>query len=361
MADDQTVRFALALTTAVAGLVAFIITLLGARMLTRSRHPLIPFDHPNHRSLHSLPTARIGGVAITAGVLAGWMASIITMSLSAGVTRTLAGLSTPGADAPWLAQSALRVILLAAGFLMLIGFIDDHRSLSVRVRFGFQVVCAAIALFAMDLALDWPIQFLVLIGIVWMTNLYNFMDGADGLAASTATIGFAALALLAYAATDIRIMLICAVLAAASSAFLIVNWSPARAFLGDTGSIPLGFLAATLAIVGSARGDWPLWCAMLVFAPFITDATVTLLRRSWRREKVWQAHRSHYYQRLVLLGWRHGDVARAYGAANLICAAIAITIQHARPHVQAAGIALIGIGLLSAALLIDRRWARRPD
>ena len=109
-------------------------------------------------------------------------------------------------------------------------------------------------------------------------------------------------------------------LAAASAGFLTCNFPPARIFLGDTGSTALGFLAAACGLWGSRTGLFPFWVALLVFSPFIVDATVTLLRRLLRGEKVWEAHRSHYYQRLVLLGWGHRRTVLVEYALMLVCA-----------------------------------------
>jgi UDP-N-acetylmuramyl pentapeptide phosphotransferase/UDP-N-acetylglucosamine-1-phosphate transferase len=140
---------------------------------------------------------------------------------------------------------------------------------------------------------------------VWMLNLYNFMDGMDGLAGGMATIGFAGLALLGYTAGDLTYAACCAAVGAASAGFLSGNWPPARLFLGDVGSSSLGLLAAGCTLWGASAGLFPLWVGWLIFSPFIVDATWTLLRRAKHGERLWDAHRSHHYQRLVLAGWGH--------------------------------------------------------
>jgi len=162
---------------------------------------------------------------------------------------------------------------------------------------------------------------LLILAVGWITNLYNFMDGSDGLAGGMSVIGFGAYALAA-GASPLATVSLC--IAAAAGAFLVFNFHPARIFLGDVGSIPLGFLAGALGLVGWRGDAWPLWFPLLVFAPFIADATVTLARRAARGERVWQAHREHYYQRLVRsrLGHR-GTAALAYVAMGL-CAAAAL-------------------------------------
>src|SRR5262245_1457719 len=137
------------------------------------------------------------------------------------------------------------------------------------------------------------------------------MDRSDGLAGGMAVFGFSFYAVAAWLAGSTEFALVNLSIAAAAGAFLVFNFHPARIFLGDAGSVPLGFLAAALGLIGWLQRDWTGWFPILVFSPFIMDASVTLARRLLRREKVWQAHRDHYYQRLVRLGWGHGRTALA--------------------------------------------------
>ena len=126
--------------------------------------------------------------------------------------------------------------------------------------------------------------------------------------------------------------------------------------MGDVGSIPLGFLAATIGVLGWTNGLWPISFPLVVFAPFILDATVTLFRRALRKERIWQAHRDHYYQRLVLSGWTHGRLAIAEYAIMLVCAVSAVTLTLV-PRIGVVPISL-GVALVLVALMImvDRRW-----
>jgi UDP-N-acetylmuramyl pentapeptide phosphotransferase/UDP-N-acetylglucosamine-1-phosphate transferase len=170
--------------------------------------------------------------------------------------------------------------------------------------------------------------------MVWMTNLFNFMDGSDGLAGGMAAIGFGTLAAAAAASGLGPLALACAAVASASLGFLIHNFPPARVFLGDAGSVPLGFLAGAFGIYGALAGAWPLWFPLLVFSPFIADATVTLLRRALRREPFWRAHRSHAYQRLVMAGWTRRELAlRGYGLMAA-AAASALLARVQGPEIQ---------------------------
>jgi UDP-N-acetylmuramyl pentapeptide phosphotransferase/UDP-N-acetylglucosamine-1-phosphate transferase len=194
--------------------------------------------------------------------------------------------------------------------------------------------------------------------ILWMINLYNFMDGMDGFAGGMAVIGFTTLAWLGRA--DAGFAAVNLTIAAASAGFLAYNFPPARLFLGDTGSTALGFLAAACSLWGSAAGLFPFWAALWVFSPFIVDATVTLLRRLMRGERVWEAHRSHYYQRLVLLGWGHRRTVLAEYVLMLACAGSAMLAVHLPTH--SAFLLALGVGSVYGLLMGGvRRLERRQE
>jgi UDP-N-acetylmuramyl pentapeptide phosphotransferase/UDP-N-acetylglucosamine-1-phosphate transferase len=296
-----------------------------AWLLRRGR---LPMDHPNERSLHATPTPRIGGLGIMSGVLVAVV---------------------------WLADMALLPVILGAFALAAVSVLDDVRGLPVRVRFLAHFVSAAGCLLALGLT-GWPLL-AGTFAVVWMTNLYNFMDGSDGLAGGMAAIGFGALALSAWLGDAPGLAVFCASIAAAALAFLRFNFPPARVFMGDAGSIPLGFMAATLGILGAQQGVWPWLFPLLVFSPFIVDASVTLARRALRGEKVWQAHRSHYYQRAVLLDATHRQLALTAYALMLAMAALAFALR-SFPQYSVWVLILSAATYLLIFLAIDRRWHR---
>jgi UDP-N-acetylmuramyl pentapeptide phosphotransferase/UDP-N-acetylglucosamine-1-phosphate transferase len=290
------------------------------------RYGRLPMDHPNERSLHATPTPRIGGLGIMAGV---------------------------GMASAWLADATLLPIILAAFALAMVSVLDDVRGLPVALRFLAHFVAAVACLLA--LGLDGWVLLPATLAVVWMTNLYNFMDGSDGLAGGMAAIGFGALALAAWLGGAPSLAMFCASIAAAALAFLRFNFPPARVFMGDAGSIPLGFLAAALGIDGAAHGVWPWLFPLLVFSPFIVDASVTLARRALRGEKIWRAHRSHYYQRVVLLGATHRQLALAAYALMLLVSALAFALLFLPQH--AAWVLILSASLYLLVLFaIDRRW-----
>ncbi len=212
----------------------------------------------------------------------------------------------------WLLLSPNLPATVGAAFLALLGvsMLDDVGGLSVVVRLVAHVVAAgAVAWEMVTPGFGWPAAMVVALAVAWMINLYNFMDGSDGLAGGMALFGFSFYGIAAWLSGSTEFAMLNLSVAAAAAGFLAFNFHPARIFMGDVGSVPLGFLAASFGLVGWLQRDWPWWFPLLVFSPFIVDASVTLARRLLSREKVWEAHRDHYYQRLVQLGWGHGLTA----------------------------------------------------
>jgi UDP-GlcNAc:undecaprenyl-phosphate/decaprenyl-phosphate GlcNAc-1-phosphate transferase len=261
---------------------AFIISALLLWVLVRERFAKWVLDKPNERSLHTRMTPRTGGLGLMVGVLAAWW---------------------------WLGASWIWLVLPI--ILMLISMLDDIKGLPARWRFLVHcLVCGAFIVLTLN-GLHWLWWAVCLLGMVWMVNLYNFMDGSDGLASGMGLFGFSAYAIVAWWAQEPLLAIMSASVAASCLAFLLFNFHPARIFMGDVGSVPLGYLAGAIGLYGWQLGLWPIWFPLMVFSPFIMDATVTLLTRLLKGEVVWQAHRSHYYQRLVQLGWGHRKTAIA--------------------------------------------------
>lgn len=297
-------------------------------------------DHPNERSLHDHPIPRIGGIAVHA-------AAAIVAAAGCVLARIPIGIPT-----------LLAAILAAAAALFVFSLVDDRRSLSVRSRLFAQLACAGIVSFLALPPLPWAaglaIGLCIMLAIVWMTNLYNFMDGANGLASGMSVIGFGAYAWLAARHTDAALALVALALAGASLGFLRYNFGTARAFLGDSGSIPLGFFAGALGLYGWSVDVWRWWTPVAVFLPFVADASLTLLQRAVRGEKLWKAHREHAYQRLVLMGWSHSRVASWAYALMIVCAACAVALQDREATLQWLGIAGLALPVAAGWLFIER-------
>lgn len=314
-------------------IVGFLLTgLLRSRVAAR-----FVLDTPNERSLHSQPVPRTGGIGVLAGIVAG---------------------------STFLPEyRALMVWLLP---LFLISALDDVRGLPAAIRLAVHLgVALAFVNYVLPDVVNpghgvfrWVAVFTIGMSIAWMTNLYNFMDGSDGLAGGMAMIGFGAYGVAAWIQGDPAFAQLSWCVAAAAAGFLVFNFSPASIFLGDTGSIPLGFLAGALGLLGVLKDAWPWWFPLVTFAPFIVDATLTLLRRILRRERVWQAHRDHYYQRLVRMGWSHRATALAEYALMMGCAAAAILAVVRDAFAGAVAMAFAAFTLATSLYLVDAKWSK---
>jgi len=315
-----------------APLTAFAAALFTVWWLAKGRLSTLILDHPNPRSLHSSPVPRTGGLGLHAGLL-----------LAIGV----------------IAPSLPVALWIAFGVLLLLSFLDDARGIPVIWRLAAHLAVSVLFAAAILLPDQGPLALAAAaIAIAWMANLYNFMDGSDGLAGGMALIGFSCYGAAAWLAGSTEFALVNLSIAAAAAAFLVFNFHPARIFMGDAGAVPLGFLAAALGLIGWLQHDWAGWFPLLVFSPFIMDASITLALRLARRDKVWQAHRDHYYQRLVRMGWGHRRTALCEYALMLACSAVALTALALPPTAQIAVLAVVATGYGALIALIERSWRR---
>jgi UDP-N-acetylmuramyl pentapeptide phosphotransferase/UDP-N-acetylglucosamine-1-phosphate transferase len=255
-------------------------------------------DHPGDRHSHQHATPRGGGAGLV----------VALMSATALLMPTSIPAWWPSCVAPGL------VILAVTGWW------DDHRSLSVRLRFFVQL---AVTLYLLLCTASYdriggviPMAFAGLF-IIWMTNLYNFMDGSNGMAGLQGVFAGSVLAGLFWQAGDGQSALLGLLTAAACAGFLPWNLGRARVFMGDVGSLALGFAFAAMLVHGVGSGAFALPVGLLVMLLFLADATLTLLVRVIKGERWYNAHRQHLYQRLIAHGWSHGRVALFYQGINM--------------------------------------------
>ena len=318
--------------------VAFIVSTGLSLLLVNARGRLQVLDIPNERSLHSRPTPRTGGIAI----LLGGVAALLTAWYLQGIII---------ASAP---------LLVAVALLALLALLDDHHTLGAGLRLLIQLGTVTLLLLSQG-----GLQPLTLAAagllLLWMINLYNFMDGMDGFAAGMAVIGFGTFALLAWQAGMPAFALGCAIMVAAAAGFLLLNFPPARLFMGDSGSTVLGSAGRRgYSACTPAKPSCRVWLGLLVFSPFIVDASVTLATRAVRGEKVWLPHKTHYYQKLVELGWGHKRTVLAEYALMIACSATALAAAPRSPALQA--VIITGWALLYAMLIyLIRRAAHRRE
>jgi UDP-N-acetylmuramyl pentapeptide phosphotransferase/UDP-N-acetylglucosamine-1-phosphate transferase len=277
-------------------------------------------DIPNQRSSHATPVPRGGGIGIICAIACGSL-----VLFASGV---------------WIFSGGL---LVGAAIIAAVGFLDDMTGrVPVLVRLGCQAIAAAIVVGAagplsvlplpepLDLGLGVFSAPVTLIWIIGVTNIYNFLDGIDGFAGLQGVIAGTGLFVLAGPTPAGALGL---AIAGACGGFLVHNWHPARIFMGDAGSCTLGFLiaAAPLQLVDDRRGK-AVFAIGLCLWFFLSDGVFTIIRRLLNREKIWAAHRSHLYQRLVISGLRHDQVAfRALGVGAVLAAAAVLSIRAGYP------------------------------
>ena len=271
-------------------------------------------DVPNERSSHHVPTPRNGGSAMAIAVVfaVGVFGPVIDAQLAV------------------LGAAALLVVLLALA--------DEHRALPQWLRLLVQFIVATTAVLALEywppgfadaISRDsppiWVLGAVAILWITWVINAYNFMDGINGIASTEAIVCGVTLGLLFGRASDIGGQVIAFSLAAAALGFLPWNFPTASIFMGDVGAYMFGFFFSALAL--RAGAEHMLIPAALPLLPFVADATVTLMRRIVKGEAFFRAHRSHYYQRLNILGWSHGRVTTLWTGLAVACSMVALAYE----------------------------------
>ncbi len=297
------------ITLTVFFVVVFTASLVGTGVVLSVFRNRAIFDHPNERSSHSRPTPYGGGIAV-----------IIVLTLAWAVI----GIQ----EAALLSQ--VMTVISCAFFLAAVSWYDDLHGLLPLVRLLAQAIVIAVVLISTPFHGSYfadllpSVIDLLAAGFLWLwfVNLFNFMDGIDGIAGvETACIGTGIVMAAGIAGLDGTVSLLALTVAAAALGFLCWNWHPAKIFLGDVGSVPLGFLLGWLLLSLAASGQWA--AALILPLYYLADSTITISHRLLRGEKVWQAHRQHYYQRAVQRGLSHAAVVRVICLTNLLLMVLA--------------------------------------
>lgn len=303
--------------------------LTGRALVWLRRHAIL--DRPNDRSSHTVPTPRGGGWGVMLTLLPLW-----------GAIALLDG--SIGAPLP---------VLAGAAALMAVSWMDDRRSLGAAPRLVTQIAAVAVglamlpsdSLLLQGLLPAWLDRAVVAVTWLWFVNLFNFMDGIDGLAGSeAATIGIGVAVVAAVAGLPASAGMLGLAAAGSALGFLVWNWHPARLFMGDVGSVPLGYLLGWLLLGLAGAGQWP--AALLLPGYFLADASLTLLHRLLQGKKVWQAHREHFYQKSTQRGRTHAETVRAVLVVNavllvLAAASVGIGWPAVLPGALAVGLLLV--------------------
>lgn len=307
-------------------------------------------DLPEARRSHASPTPRGGGLSIVAALVLAWAL-------------------WPDALSAWSLPMA-GVITMAV-----VGWFDDRHQLPVRLRFAFQLLVAcgllygigglrAAEVFGWSVDAPWLWTFLGAIGVIWLINLYNFMDGSDGMAAAQGLWAGLVAAVLFELAGDSGLAAFALAAGGAWGGFLVWNRPPAGIFMGDVGSLALGVVVAACAVMGASTGAISIWVSFMISSVFVVDATATLISRVARGERWYTAHRQHAYQRLLDLGWSHGQVLGLYLLINVLVVLPVIVAAVRWPRLDtilAAGLAValaVGWRVVQSAVTVNNDKAR---
>ncbi len=291
------------LEVSVLGSCAFVATLLITRALIQFSNKMGMIDTPNIRSSHELPTPKGGGLAFFT------VFTLITVWFHFFYPNY---------------RPIVTPLLYGGPCVVILGWLDDRYSLPALLRLLVHFVVAFLiyALVTQWFKIDLDISFLpdllwvnalfCVLFIAWFINLYNFMDGADGLSSSTAIAASILMAVVSIIHNAPEIAMVYCLIAYTVSGFLFYNWSPARIFMGDTGSYFLGFLFASLALISKAYADVSFYSHIIIFGFFIFDATYVLCRRALRGEPIFRAHKMFVFHKLLEKGWSHRKISALY-------------------------------------------------
>ena len=327
----------------------FIISALGSFFATRALIPILKhysiLDTPNESSSHKTPTVRGGGLAL------------ILVTVIIWITIVYDGF---GQFELKVVDNSVKWIIVATVILSLISWFDDLKGLNpfLRLAIHFLLVIGVIYNLPDPLYLFnglfplWLDNVFIVLLWVWFINLFNFMDGIDGISGvEIVTIGLGVFLVTVYGGVEGSIGILALSLSGVGVGFLFWNWAPAKIFMGDVGSVPIGFLLAWLLLKLAADGYWVQ--AIIIPGYYIADTTITLFRRAFKGEKIWLPHRDHYYQQAVHRGLRHSHISSIVAITNIFLVFFAILFMWFQI------IGLIGSIVIIISLLLYMRNDKR--
>ena len=296
--------------TIILSLALLLVSALITRQLVVNLHFFSKMDIPNERSSHLTPTPRGGGIAFVAASLVGFLLLLLNSELD---------------------RADLLALCCAGAIVAIAGHLDDRQKISgATVRLVLHAISAAILIVGVGIPSELALfertvntgivgSILGVVYLVWLLNLFNFMDGTDGIAASEAIFVCVAGAIFNFhVLSDINFSAAAIILATSTFGFLRYNWSPAKIFMGDVGSGYLGITIGGLSLMAAKQQHELLWVWIILLAVFVSDATITLIRRLLRKQKPHVAHRSHAYQHLAIRFNSHAKVSLLVLAVNIV-------------------------------------------
>jgi UDP-GlcNAc:undecaprenyl-phosphate/decaprenyl-phosphate GlcNAc-1-phosphate transferase len=264
-------------------------------------------DRPNERSSHVVPRALMGGI----GIIVAWLIGLVLLGyfFDFDIVRF------------WQYGTLIFIAVLIGG----LGLVDDLTTLSSRVRFPLHIllsfISSALVFSLSGEALGLINVVLIVLGTFWIVgliNVYNFMDGIDGIAAGSGAVFAAGFALIGFTMHLTPVFVASIALIPACAGFLGLNFPPAKLFMGDVGATFLGYIFAVLGLLISMNDTLNILYAVVILLPFLADSGFTIFKRLFRGEDIFEAHREHLYQQLVINGWSHLRVSVVYWGAGVV-------------------------------------------
>jgi UDP-N-acetylmuramyl pentapeptide phosphotransferase/UDP-N-acetylglucosamine-1-phosphate transferase len=289
-------------------LCTFLFVVIFCKFLIKILNIINIIDHPNERSNHSISVPRGGGIAIIIAIILAYLYSDIQ-------------------------NNEINIMLISAMVLGVINFFDDRFNISILWRFISETIACIIVVKSLDC--DTFIfknylpplleKTLMVIALLWFVNNFNFMDGIDGLASCESIhICLSIVMVLAFTTLSPHLSQLCLIIASANAGFLVWNWHRAKIFMGDVGSITMGFILGWLLLKLALSGM--IFASIIIPLYYVADGLITLFRRLINKEKIWQAHSKHFYQRALKSHQGHDQVVRKIIIAN-VCLAFAAVLS----------------------------------
>jgi len=297
---------------------------------TRVKLNKIFYDVPNQRSSHTKPTLKIGGVIIFSIFFPTIYNEYYSFSIN---------------------------LLLPAFIIFIISFLDDLFHVSNLIRFLFHLFASIIFISLLPIDNIFISMFFV-ISMIWITNLYNFMDGIDGLSVSMTIVGFSSFAYIFYLKSAYDLSVISSLLVFVVLPFFYFNFIKSKIFIGDSGATTIGFLAGALGLIGWTNELFPIWFPILIFVPFGADATLTLILRLYERKNPFQPHNEFFFHKLIFLGYPKNIVLYLYLFFMILSSLLAFFIIKCSIEVIYFSFYLYLILLLCILVYIHVKWKK---
>lgn len=293
--------------------------------------PKLFYDVPNDRSSHSIPTLKVGGLVI---FLNFYVVSFI-----------------------FIGFSVINQVLYLSIFIFLISLFDDFFDISIYFRLFIHFIICGLLISILDF--DYlPISIFFLIGLVWITNLYNFMDGINGLSAFMLIFGFIPLGFVAHSNGDPEFSNNIYLLFFLFLPFLYFNFIKNKIFLGDAGAVTIGFIAGGVGLYGWKNGYWPIWFPTLLFSIFGADATLTVILRVVYKKNPLIPHKTYFFHKLIDLGFTKNSVSLYYAFSMIISAMISLFLLSCSLNTIYISIFMYLLFLLCILLFIHFKWLK---